>query len=184
MTTHTDITELLALAGDGNEAALRSLIQRTYKDLRRLAHKQLLGQRDQPTLNTTGLVHEWYVRLSEGGGFASNDREHFFRLAARIMRQVICAYARERLRDKRGGGQRPISLEEVEEKNIQHAKQMIDLDDALRDLAKSDPLLAEVVDCRFFAGLTEEETAAAMNISTRSVQRYWAQARDILTAST
>jgi RNA polymerase sigma factor (TIGR02999 family) len=174
-----DITQMLALARAGDGEAWQQVVAVVYADLRRLAHRQLVGpQRDQ-TMDTTGLVHECYLRLA-GATATPNDRGHFFALAARVMRQVIVDYARERLAQKRGGGERPIALDEADDAELREAQRYAALDDALSTLMQVDERRARVVECRFFAGLSEEETAAALDMSLRSVQREWQAARDWL----
>lgn len=165
----------LQQAQSGDPAALQRAFAEVYGELRRLAHGQLAGQYGR-TLETTGLVHEAYLRLA-GHHAPINDRGHFFALAARVMRQVIVDFARERLAAKRGGGERGIPLEDVDPGELKQAEDMIALDDVLQELARGEPRQAQVVECRYFAGLTEPETAEALSISERSVQRDWQQAR-------
>jgi RNA polymerase sigma factor (TIGR02999 family) len=172
----TDITQLLAQAKAGDAGAWQQLVAVMYSDLRRLAHRQLAAPAREQTLNTTGLVHECYMRLADVAG-APNDRGHFFALAARVMRQVIVDYARERLAQKRGGGAQQIPLDEVSEAELKQAQHFAALDDALDTLMNVDERQARVVECRFFAGLSEEETAQALGTSLRSVQRDWREAR-------
>jgi RNA polymerase sigma factor (TIGR02999 family) len=177
MVEGTDITQLLEQARNGERAAWDRAVALVYSDLRRLAHRQLAGRnRGDQTLDTTGLVHECYLRLA-GAEKNVNDRGHFFALAARVMRQVICDYARERMAQKRGGGERGIPLEEIEVAEVRQAMQLIELDDLLTRLMQENERQARVVECRFFAGLTEAETAQALGISERSVQRDWSDAR-------
>ena len=174
-----EITGLLAAARAGDPAGWEDLVAAVYADLRRLAHRQLAGQAGEQTLNTTGLVHECYLRLAGASG-TPRDRGHFFALAARVMRQVIVDFARERLAQKRGGGERGIALDEVDAAELREAERCAALDDALSALAQRDERQARVVECRFFAGLTEEETAEALDIGLRSVQREWQLAREWL----
>ncbi len=168
----------LEQARTGDPDALAQAFVEVYGELRRLAHGQLAGQYGR-TLQTTGLVHEAYLRLA-GHAAPIHDRGHFFALAARVMRQVIIDFARERLAAKRGGGERGIPLDDVDPGELKQAEEMIALDDVLQKLARLDPRQARVVECRYFAGLTEPETAEALGISERSVQRDWQQARDWL----
>jgi RNA polymerase sigma factor (TIGR02999 family) len=159
----------------GDPGALQRAFVEVYGELRRLAHGQLAGHYGR-TLETTGLVHEAYLRLA-GHAAPINDRGHFFALAARVMRQVIVDFARERLAEKRGGGERGIPLDDVDPAELKQAEDMIALDDVLQQLAAEEPRQAQVVECRYFAGLTEPEIAEALGISERSVQRDWQQAR-------
>jgi RNA polymerase sigma factor (TIGR02999 family) len=174
-----EITQLLAEVRDGDAAAWDRLVALVYADLRRLAHQQLGAPRLERTLDTTGLVHECYLRLVERNANAT-DRGHFFALAARVMRQVIVDHARERLALKRGGNEVHIPLEQVGEDELAEARRYVALDDALAALATSEPRRARVVECRFFAGLTEPETADALEMSLRLVQREWQAAREWL----
>lgn len=171
-----DITELLAQARAGEGEAWNRVVALIYADLRRLAHRQLAGRCGDHTLDTTGLVHECYLRIA-GSAANVNGREHFFALAARVMRQVIVDCARERLAEKRGGGERALPLDLIDEGEIKQAEHFVALDDALATLERQAERQARVVECRFFAGLTEEETASALGLSLRSVQREWYEAR-------
>ncbi len=175
----SDITRMLTEVRAGSPEAWGRLVAVVYADLRRMAHRQLSAHADVRTLDTTGLVHECYVRLVERGATA-DDRAHFFSLAARVMRQVIVDYARERLAEKRGGGVRALPLDDVDETEIKQAERFVAIDEALADLALADERRSRVVECRFFAGLTEEETAAALDLSLRTVQREWQAAREWL----
>lgn len=177
------LDRLLAAASNGDEDAMRRLVVEVYGDLRRLARSQMTGRERSTLLDTTGMVHEWFVRMSEAGRVRIQDRNHFFVLAARIMRQVACAYARKRQAAKRGHGITAKRLDAVEHQLAQHADQFVELDDALRELSKTHPDLAKVVELRFFGGLSEQEVAGVMVTSVRSVQRMWAQARSLLSRS-
>ncbi len=159
---------------------LARLLPETYDELRHLAHRQIRRFGGSPTLSTTALVHEAYLKLAPGtGGF--NDRGHFLGLAARAMRQVIVDYARERQALKRGGGQRaePLPDEPPDPADVQ-AERILVLADALGRLALEDERAARVVECRFFAGYSEDETAEALGVSARTVERDWVRARDWL----
>ncbi len=174
--TETQLTATwLEQARIGDPEALRQAFAEVYGELRRLAHRQLMGQAGR-TLETTGLVHEAFLRLI-GYDAPIRDRGHFFALAARVMRQVIVDFARERLASKRGSGERGISLDDVDPTELRQAQEMIALDDVLQQLDAIEPRQAKVVECRYFAGLTETETAEALGVSERSVQRDWQQAR-------
>ena len=170
------ITELVKRAGDGDAAASEALFTCVYAELRRLARGQLAGRVNERTINTTGLVHECYLRLAGSNG-EIRDRGHFFSLAARVMRQVIVDAARERMAGKRGSGERPLALDGIDVAEARDAAELIEISDLLDHLDTHDGRLARVVECRFFAGLTEPETAQALQISVRSVQRDWAAAR-------
>lgn len=173
------VTEWLAQARAGDDAALRQVFAEVYAELRRIAHRQLRDQGAQRTLNTTGLVHEAFIRLAGHEGQVK-DRGHFFALAARVMRQVVVDFARERLSQKRGGGDRGMPLEGVDVAEQRQAEELLAIDAALNQLAAEHPRQAQVVECRYFAGLTEPETAEALGIGERSVQRDWQVAREWL----
>ena len=173
----TDITELLNELRDGHGEALDRLMPVVYDDLRRVARAQLRGRRSGDTLDTNGLVHEAYLRLADQTRAAWNDRGHFFAVSAVAMRQIVVDHARRKARQKRGGDQILVPLDQVAEPAARDAKDLIDLDDALARLAALEPRLVKVVECRYFAGLSEEETAAALGVSVRTAQREWYKAR-------
>lgn len=172
-----ELTQLLHAASDGDQPALNRLVALLYVDLKQLAHR---CRRGNEALDTTSLVHECYLRFLNSGDLAVNDRAHFFNLSARVMRQLLCDYARERLADKRGGGAQHFELREDDASVRAEAEHFLAVDQALEQLAERNPDQARVVECRFFAGLTEQETAEATGRSLRSVQREWQKARDWL----
>lgn len=173
----TDITALLVAHGDGQADALDRLVPLVYQDLRRMARGHLRRRRPDDTLNTTGLVHEVYVRLVDQSRATWRDRGHFFAVSAIAMRQIVVDHARRRARLKRGGDQVLVPLEDAADPAEREAEQVMAIDQALGKLAAIDPRLARVVECRFFAGLSEEETAAALQVSVRTAQREWFKAR-------
>jgi RNA polymerase sigma factor (TIGR02999 family) len=172
-----ELTQLLHAASDGDQPALNRLVALLYLDLKQLAHRCRKGSQ---AVDTTSLVHECYLRFLDSGDLALNDRAHFFNLAARVMRQLICDFAREQLADKRGGGAVHFELRESDAVEYREAEHCLAVDQALERLAELHPDRARVVECRYFAGLTEEETAEAVGRSLRSVQRDWQHARDWL----
>jgi len=172
-----DITRLLDQARDGEHEAWTRLLRSAYGDIKRLARRQLAQGATMPTLNTTGLVNEWYLRVADAGDAIPENRRHFFALTAKIMRQVICTYARERSAAKRGGDQTRIDIGLVDRELSEQAHRFIVLDQALSQLGKENEDMVRVVECRFFAGMTEPETAEAVGIPMRTVQWLWAQAR-------
>lgn len=172
-----DITQMLVAHGEGDEEAFSRLVPMVYDDLRRIAHRQLRRSRPSHTLNTTGLVHEAYLKLVDQSRASWQDRSHFFAISARAMRQIIVDYARQRLAEKRGGGQPHDPLDENQIAIEQQADWLLAIDEALSRLTDLDPRMGKVVECRFFAGLTEEETAEALEVSVRTVQRDWMRAR-------
>jgi len=145
--------------------------------LRRVAHHALLRERPGHTLGTTGLVHETYFKLVDQSRVEWHDRAHFFGVAARAMRQILVDYARRRGALKRGGRVEVLALEEGLVAAEERAEAFLAVDDALTRLAAHDAGMAQVVECRFFAGLTEEETAEATGTSLRTVQRQWRRAK-------
>ncbi len=171
-----ELTALLRAASDGDQPALDRLVALVYVDLRQLA-RRCQSRHADPTLDTTGLVHECYLRFLNSGQLQVNDRAHFFNLAARIMRQLICDYARSAMAEKRGGEARQVELRDGHAAQEHEAEQCLAIDQALDCLHETSPRQARVVECRFFAGLSEDETAEALGCSLRSVQRDWAAAR-------
>jgi RNA polymerase sigma factor (TIGR02999 family) len=148
-----------------------------YDEVRRMARRHLRRGPRGPTLDTTALVHEAYLKLAASPGLRLNDRGHLMAVTARAMRQVIVSRARARLADKRGGGEVARSLEEGQVGRAPAAEWVLDLDRALERLRARDEQLARVFECRYFAGLGEEETAEALSVSLRTVQRAWMRAR-------
>ncbi len=175
------ITHLLEAVREGDEASLDRLFEAVYDDLKRRAHLQLSGS--SQTLNTTALVHEAYVKLTRGAKPQWQDRTHFFRVAARAMRQIIVDRARRHLAQKRGGGKVPLDLDALEvgaPSPDTAAEALMALDAALSRLAEQSERLSRVVELRFFGGLSVEETAAALDVSERTVKRDWRLARAFL----
>jgi len=148
-----------------------------YDDLRRVARAQLRRGRPGATLGTTVLVHELYLKMADQRRLDARDRGHFLAISAHAMRQVIADYARRRAASKRGGDLEPVPLDEAPEIADREARWLLDVDRALDRLAARDERMARVVECRFFAGFGEEETAAALRTSLRTVQRDWVRAR-------
>jgi RNA polymerase sigma factor (TIGR02999 family) len=152
-----------------------------YDELRRVAHRHLAREGDGHTLSTTALVHEAYLRLRDQGSSAFNDRVHFFAMAARAMRRILVDHARRHQAAKRGAGARRVSLESVEGLNVEErAELLVALDEALVRLGEFDNRQAQVVELRFFGGLSEEETAQALGVGLRTAKRDWAKARSWL----
>jgi RNA polymerase sigma factor (TIGR02999 family) len=176
-----EITRMLDAARAGDVHVWNRLVALVYAELSRLAHG-VLGRRGRDqTLDTGALVNECYLRMAGANASIPQDRVHFFALSARVMRQVICDYARERLADKRGNNPQHIPLHEMDVQAQQHIEQFVELDEALTRLARRNERLAHVVECRFFAGLTDEETATALGTSVRTVRRDWQTAHRWLT---
>lgn len=152
-----------------------------YDQLRQVAHRQLAAEPTGHTLQTTALVHEAYLKLAAQTRVQWQDREHFFAIASRAMRRILVDYARRHRAVRRGGQNgrppRPVSLDDVDLPVAERADALLALDEALDRLERVDPRSARVVECRFFAGLTEAETAAALGVSQRTVAREWAVAK-------
>ncbi|HEV2150357.1 MAG TPA: sigma-70 family RNA polymerase sigma factor [Longimicrobiaceae bacterium] len=157
--------------------ALDHLFPTVYAELHRLAQRYLRHERIDHTLNTTALVHEAYLRLSEQTRAGISDRHHLLALAVRAMRRVLVDHARKHHTAKRGGGRRQVRLEDTAIVVEERAETLISLDEALERLEALDPRLCRVVECRFFSGLTEAETADVLQVTTRTIQRDWAKAR-------
>jgi len=173
-----EVTQLLRAYDGGDRSAFDRLVPIVYDELRRLARRQLYrGPRGGQTLNTTGLVHEAYLKLAGASGLQLRDRGHLMAVTACAMRQVMVSRARARLADKRGGGVVPAELEEGQVGVEPAAEWLLDLDRALAGLRDHDERLAQVFECRYFAGLSEEETAEALGVSLRTGQRAWMRAR-------
>jgi RNA polymerase sigma factor (TIGR02999 family) len=172
-----EVTRLLRAYDNGDRSAFDRLVPIVYEELRRLARRHIRrGPRGQ-TLDTTGLVHEAYLKLAGSPELHLKDRGHLMAVTARAMRQVMISRARARLADKRGGGAIPAELEEGQVGVEPAAEWLLDLDRALAGLRSHDDRLAQVFECRYFAGLSEEETAEALGISLRTAQRGWMRAR-------
>lgn len=170
------ITDLLLQLRGGDPEGMGRLFPLVYDELRRMAHRQLQGERPGHTLGTTGLVHEAYFKLVDQSRVEWLDRGHFFGVAAQAMRRILVDYARRYVALRRGGGLQQVSLEE-DAIGVERSERLIALDEALVRLAALSERLGRVVECRFFAGLTEEETAEALGVTSRTVQRDWAKAR-------
>lgn len=171
------ITQLLIKWGSGDKAALDDLIPLVYDELRKLAASYLRRRSGSNTLQATALVHEAYVRLADQSSISMEHRAQFFGLAAKIMRDILVDHARKRVSAKRGGQQLRLSLTAAERFGSKPEVELIALDDALKQLATTNPQHSRVVELRFFGGLTIEETAMAMNLSHATTERYWSFAR-------
>ena len=154
-----------------------AILPDVYRELRALAHRHLRRDRGARTLQTTALVHEAYLRLADAPRVAAKGRAYFFGAASRAMRQILVDYARRRNAQKRGGGVRPTGLDGKQIAADALAADILGLDEALERLAAFAPRQARVVECRFFGGLSVEETAAALDVSARTVKHDWALAR-------
>jgi RNA polymerase sigma-70 factor, ECF subfamily len=171
-----NVTQLLLAWGRGDEAARDELIPLVYETLRSIARHHLRGERAGHSLETAALINEAYLKLVEQS-VSWQSRAHFFGIAARLMRQLLVDYARARQRLKRGRDRRQISLTAATQIAQEQAVNLLALNDALEALAEVDPQRSHIVELRFFGGLTIEETAQVMGISTPSVERGWRAAR-------
>jgi len=174
--TQQPVSALLAKWQAGDEQALEALLPVVYKELRRLAHRYLQKERRDHTLQSTALVHEAYLRLVKQGGARFENRNNFFAICAQLMRQILVEYARAHRAAKRDGG-RSITFNEEIAVFKNRAVDLVELDDALNDLAKLDPQQSRIVELRFFGGLSIDETARVLGISPATVKRDWATAK-------
>jgi RNA polymerase sigma factor (TIGR02999 family) len=171
------VTALLADLSIGHTAAADALFPLVYDELRRIAHRQLQAERPGHTLATTGLVHEAYLRLVDQTRARWVNRAQFLAVASRVMRRILVDYARHVRADKRGGRWERLDLDDVQIPVRERADELVALDDALQRLTALSPRLARVVECRFFGGMTEEETALALGVTDRTVRRDWVKAK-------
>jgi RNA polymerase sigma factor (TIGR02999 family) len=172
-----DVTQLLQAVQAGETGAFDKLVPLVYDELRRIAHRHLLRSKRGQTLNTTALVHEVYVKMSDQNGLALEDRASFLAVSACAMRQVVIQFARSRNAIKRGEGASALPLDQVNIAVDEQAESVLEIDRALTRLRERNAQLAQVVECRFFAGLSVEETAEALGVSLRTAQRLWQRAR-------
>ena len=172
-----DVTQLLIRWSEGARDALDPLMSAVYGELRELAVAYLRRESIGHTLQTSALIHEAFLRLIDQRRVRWRSRSHFFGIAARAMRRILVDHARSHRYAKRGGGRRRLSLDEVCELPVDRPPELEALDDALRDLATIDPEQAQIVEMRYFAGLTNAEIAKLLGQSTRTVTRRWRMAR-------
>jgi RNA polymerase sigma factor (TIGR02999 family) len=182
MAASGEITQLLLDWRNGNQAALNRLFPLVYDELRGLAHGVRRRSSDEDSLRTTGLVHEAYLKLVDQTHASIHDRGHFFALAARAMRQILVDHARARGAQKRGDGVRPATFEEWASDDARRDEEtrlteIIAVDELLAKLDQVDHRLVELVEMRYFGGLSVEETAETLGVSARTVKRDWQKAR-------
>ena len=173
----TEINLLLDQYRDGQGEGFEKLIALVYDDLRKLAAWQLQSERPDHTLQPTALVHELYLKLAAQNPVEWQNKTHFFALAAQIMRHILVDYARTRQREKRGGPQTRIELEDALNFSAPSDPELIALDDALNAMAEKDPRKSLIVELRYFGGLSIEETAEALGVSITTVKREWTMAK-------
>jgi RNA polymerase sigma factor (TIGR02999 family) len=174
----SDASRILSALAQGDPHAAEQLLPLVYDELRGLAAAQLANERPGQTLDATALVHEAYLRLVGDRPFA--DRRHFFRAAAEAMRRILIDRARQKRRARHGGGRTQVPLSDVAAAAEAPAEELLALDEALESFAAREPVKAELVKLRYFAGLSEEEAAAALGISRATASRYWTYARALL----
>ena len=172
-----EVTQLLADWGKGDRSALDKLLPLVHSELRRIAQRQMSQERPGHTLQATALVNEAYLKLAGQQGFDWQNRAHFFAVCAQVMRHILIDHARAHARDKRGGGAVKVSLNDALVVVEDQTAHFIALDEALRVLERLDPQKGKIVELRYFGGLSVEEVAEVMNISTRTVRREWQRAK-------
>lgn len=174
--TH-EVTDLLAAWSDGDQTALDKLMPLVYAELRRIAHRYMKRENPGHTLQTTALIHEAYLRLVNQPDAHWQNRAHFFAVAAGVMRHILTDFARARQFAKRGGAAHTVSLDEASVVSPERLAEVVALDDALKTLAAIDPRKSQIVELRYFGGLSVEETADVLRISPRTVMREWVSAK-------
>lgn len=172
-----EVTELLVAWSNGDRLARDELMPLVYEELRRLAHRYMGRERRDHTLQTSALVNEAYIRLIDQKDVHWQNRAHFFGIAAQMMRRILVDYARKRGFAKRGGDARPVSLEEAMIVSEERAANVVALDDALKSLGEIDPRKSQIVELRFFGGLSIEETAEVLAVSPGTIMRDWTLAK-------
>ena len=181
MTEAAPLTDLIRQARDGDDAALRALFDVTYHDLRNMARARVVQGGRGTLLDTTSLVHESFLRFANAGELKLNDRAHFFRYAGHVMRSVIVDMARARSAERRGGEARRVTLDtSAGNRAPDGEEQILRVHEALEELGEHDPRMVQVVELRYFAGMTEPEIAAALGVTDRTVRRDWEKARLLL----
>lgn len=173
----TSVTDLLIRARTGDSSALADVFPLIYEELRTIAERQLWNERDGHTLSPTALVHEAYMRLIDYNRVEWTGRAHFLRVAATAMRRILVDHARGQRSLKRGGSLRRVSIDAIQLGAEEQVDLLIAVDGALEKLKLHDERQAQVVECRFFGGMTEEETAEALGVGLRTVKRDWAKAK-------
>ena len=175
-----EITELLRRARGGDEGARELLFQQLYEPLRRLAHARLTRGSRSTLLDTTGLVHECFLKLDHAGTLDVRDRGHLFAYAASAMRSVVVSFARSRAAERHGGNAIQVALDEAVPARDSGTLEILQVHQALERLEQVEPRLVRVVELRYFGGMSEEETGVALDLTPRTVRRDWAKARLLL----
>jgi RNA polymerase sigma factor (TIGR02999 family) len=183
MSADPSLTELIKRASRGDERAFESVFNATYEQLRRIARSRLAQHSRGTLLDTTALVHESYLRLIKARPVTVTDSAHFFRYAGQVMRSIVVDFARMRIAERRGGGDVNVTLDTHIQGEVPAGEdEVVRIHDALAELGTIDPQLIEIVEMRYFAGLTECEIADALQITERTVRRRWEKARLLLAA--
>ena len=177
MVPEQDVTALLVEIANGNQAAQEKLVPLVYDQLKKLARRYMRRERADHTLQTTALVHEAYLKLVGQHSPHWQGRAQFYGIAAQLMRRILIDHARRHLREKRGGSQVILPLEEGLAFTPEHSEDLLKLDEALDRLSKLDPRQSRIVELRFFGGLSVEETSRFLNVSPITVKRDWAVAK-------
>ena len=174
MPSKDEITQLLRAWSEGDDQALAKLTPLVYRELHRMAHRYMRQERSNHTLQTTALINEAYLRLIDWKNVRWQNRAHFFGMAATLMRRILVDFARSRNYAKRGGMDRfMVTLDEAAAVSRDRAREILALDEALQSLAVIDPRKSQIVELRFFGGLSLEETAEVLGVSSRTVLREW-----------
>jgi RNA polymerase sigma factor (TIGR02999 family) len=180
----SELTHLFDAVNAGDRAAVDRLMVVMYQELRQLAHRRLNGSPRGPSLETTGLVHESYLRFLNAGRLRVSDRAHFMAYSSRVMRSIIIDLSRAHRAERRGGGALQVTLNtEVADEAHRSDEQLIRINEVLEELSKSEPRLVQVVEMRYFGGLNENEIAEMLGLTERTVQRDWHKARLLLSAA-
>lgn len=175
------LTDLIRRASDGDSAALTLVFDATYGELRRLARMRLTQSSRGPLLDTTSLVHESYLRFANAGELNITDRQHFLRYAGHVMRSVVVDFVRERLAERRGGDAPHVTLDtQISDTASAGESEILRVHEALDELARYDERMVQVVEMRYFGGMTESEIADALGVTDRTVRRDWEKARLLL----
>jgi RNA polymerase sigma factor (TIGR02999 family) len=181
MVEDVSLTDLILRAQEGDDAALRRVFDAAYEDLREVARVRLSKGARVPMLDTTSLVHESFVRFASSGRLRVEDRRHFLRYASHVMRSVIVDFVRERQAERRGGDVAHVTLDsQVLEAGSAGENEILRVHEALEELARHDARMVQVVEMRYFAGMSEAEIATALGVTDRTVRRDWEKARLLL----
>jgi RNA polymerase sigma factor (TIGR02999 family) len=184
MDEESSLNDLIHRATTGDDSALKQVFDAAYKDLRQLARARLSGSNRGALLDTTALVHESYLRFANAGTLSISDRRHFIRYASHVMRSVIVDFVREGLAERRGGGALQVTLNTgIGDTTAAGEAEILNVHEALEELGKHDARMVQVVEMRYFAGMTEAEVADALGVTERTVRRDWEKARLLLAAS-